>query len=96
MAKHHAGFRRKTRGILSKNFKRKGKISLKAFFQELKEGEKVVLKAEPAYQNGMYYPRFHGKGGMIMGRQGHCYKVLIQDGKKDKLLLVHPVHLKRF
>lgn len=92
---HHGGFRRKTRGILSKNYKLKGKISLRRFFQELKEGDKVVMKAEPAYQKGMYYPRFHGKSGMVIGKKGECYEVLIKDGNKEKMLIVHPVHLVR-
>ncbi len=93
--KHHAGFRRKTRNKLSKNHRQKGKISLRKFFQVFKDGEHVILKAEPAVHIGMYFPRFHGKDGIVMGKQGECIKVLIKDGNKDKLLLVHPVHLKR-
>lgn len=93
--KHHAGFRRKTRNKLSKNHRQKGKVSLRKFFQEFKDGEHVILKAEPAIHIGMYFPRFHGKDGIVMGKQGECIKVLIKDGNKDKLLLVHPVHLKR-
>ncbi len=93
--KHHGGFRRKTRSKFTKNYKTKGKISLKKFFQDFKEGDKVVLKAETAYQKGMYYPRFHGKSGLILGKQGECCQVLIKDGRKEKLLIVHPVHLMR-
>ncbi len=93
--KHHGSFRRKTRHKLKKNYKQKGKISIRQFFQEFKEGDRVVLKAEPAYQKGMYYPRFHGKSGLILNKKGHCYEVLIKDGNKEKLLIVHPVHLMR-
>ena len=93
--KHHGGFRRKTRHKLGKNYKDKGKVSLRKYFQEFKNGDTVVLKAEPAYQKGMYYPRFHGKAGLVMNKKGECYEVLIKDGKKEKLLIVHPVHLKR-
>jgi len=93
--KHHGGFRRKTRHKLSKHYKEKGKLSLRKYFQSFKEGDRVVLKADPAYQKGMYYPRFHGKSGLVFKKKGECYEVLIKDGKKDKLLIVHPVHLKR-
>lgn len=93
--KHHGGFRRKTRDKLSKGYKQKGKISLRTFFQELKKGDKVVLKAEPAYQKGMYYPRFHGKIALVFNKKGHCYEVLIKDGNKTKMLIVHPIHLKK-
>ncbi len=93
--KHHGSFRRKTRGKLSKHYKKKGKLSIKNFFQEFKEGDKVILKAEPAYQKGLYYPRFHGKIGSIKSSRGECYIVEIKDGKKKKDIIVHPVHLKR-
>jgi large subunit ribosomal protein L21e len=93
--KHHGGFRRKTRHKLGKHYKAKGKISLRSFFADFKEGDRVVLKAEPAYQKGMYYPRFHGRSGIVINKKGHCYEVLIKDGNKEKLLIVHPVHLLR-
>ena len=93
--KHHGGFRRKTRHKLSKHYKEKGKLSLRKYFQSFKEGDRVVLKADSSYQKGMYYPRFHGKSGLVFKKKGECYEVLIKDGKKDKLLIVHPVHLKR-
>ena len=93
--KHHGSFRRKTRGKFSKGHKSKGKISLRKYFQALNRGDRVVLKAESAHQNGMYYPRFHGKSGLVMNKRGECYEVLVKDGKKDKMLIVHPVHLKR-
>jgi len=94
--KHHSAFRRKTRQKLSKGFRQKGKISLKKFFQEFKEGDRVLLKCEAAYQNGMYFPRFHGKSGFVLNKKGECYEVLIKDGNKDKMCIIHPVHLKRY
>ena len=54
-------FRRKTRSKLSKKAKTKGKISLSSYFQSFKQGDKVALKAEPAVQKGMYFPRQYGK-----------------------------------
>ena len=73
----------------------KGRIRLKDFFQELNDGDRVVLKADPGYQRGLYHMRFHGKSGVIKGKQGDCFKVLLMDGSVKKLLLVHPVHLKK-
>ncbi len=89
------GFRRKTRRKLSKNVRQKGKFSLTRFFQRLVEGDRVYLVAEPSIQKGMYFPRFHGKAGIIDGKQGSNYYVKIKDGNKSKRLLVHPVHLKK-
>ncbi|MDD5331464.1 MAG: 50S ribosomal protein L21e [Candidatus Nanoarchaeia archaeon] len=95
MVQRIGGFRRKTRSKLRKSVNEKGKISLKNFLQKFKEGDNVCLKAEPAYQKGMYYPRFHGKNGKVVGKQGDCYNVLIKDGKKEKNIVVHPIHLRR-
>jgi ribosomal protein L21E len=89
------GMRRKTRHKLLKPRRNKGKISMTNFFQTFKEGEKVILKAESAMQKGMYFPRFHGKSGIIKKKVGSCYSVSITDGKKLKEPVVHPVHLKK-
>ena len=95
MTKRKGGFRRKTRYKLQKKKGTKGKISISNYLQSFKAGETVKLKAEPAVQHGMYYPRFHGKHGVISGKQGDCYIVKIKDGGKEKNLIVHPVHLSR-
>jgi len=89
------GFRRKTRDKLRKSHRAKGKVSITNFLQKFVNGEKVLLKAEPAYQHGMYHPRFHNKAGIVEGTQGNCYKVKIKDFTKEKVLLVHPVHLRK-
>lgn len=88
-------YRRKTRKLMSKHYRTKGKISITNYFAEYKDGEKVVLKAEPAVQKGIYHLRFHSKVGLIKGKQGKCYNVEIKDGNKPKTLIVHPVHLAR-
>ena len=93
MVSRIGGFRRKTRHKLSKNIRRQGKISLKKYLQEFTEGERCVLKAEPAVQKGMYFPRFHGKSGIVKAKRGACYEVTIKDGKLAKTIVVHPVHL---
>ena len=95
MTKRIGGARRKTRHKLAKNVRERGKISLVKYFQEFKTGDKVCLVAEPSIQNGMYYPRFHGKAGTVTGKRGKCYEVAIKDVKMDKTVVVHPVHLKR-
>jgi large subunit ribosomal protein L21e len=96
MAQRIGRFRRKTRHKLKKNVKDKGKIRISSYLQEFQTEDRVILKAEPAVQNGMYFPRFHGKSGIITGKQGKCYKVKIKDIKKEKTVLVHPIHLKKW
>ena len=95
MVQRIGGFRRKTRSKLRKRRSSRGKISITRYLQKLNQGDKVCLKAEPAVQNGMYFPRFHGKHGTVIGRQGKCYLVKIKDKRKEKELIIHPIHLKK-
>jgi large subunit ribosomal protein L21e len=96
MTKRIGGFRRKTRYKLKKSPRTKGKISLTTYFQKLNQGQQVVLKLEPSIHKGMFRPRFYGKTGTVTGAQrGSCYQVRIKDGNKEKMLLVHPIHLKK-
>jgi len=95
MASRTGGLRRKTRSKFSKNISEKGIIKIRKYFQEFKDGDRVILKAEPAVQTGMYFRRFHGKVGQIIGKRGECYKIAIKDFNKKKEVIVHPVHLKK-
>ncbi len=95
MGKRKGGYRRRTRNLMRKNVRAKGKIRLSSYFASYKKGDKVALFAEPAVQGGIYHLRFHGKVGTVKSQQGECYNVAIMDGGKAKTVLVHPVHLKR-
>ncbi|MBT3304339.1 50S ribosomal protein L21e [Candidatus Woesearchaeota archaeon] len=95
MARNKGTFRTKTRYKMKKERREKGKISISRFFQVFKLGEKVHLCVEPAVQKGMYFPRFLGKTGEIVGKKKICYEVKIKDGNKEKILVSHPVHLKK-
>ena len=87
------GFRRKTRHLLQRKLREKGKISLSKYFQRFKEGDKVTLKINPAVRKGVFNTRYQGKAGVIKAKSGSCYEVTIKDIKRQKTLLVHPVHL---
>lgn len=89
------GMRRKTRYKLKKEIRQRGKIGLSKYFQSFAMGEKVYLVAEPAVQKGFYHPRFFGKSGVVTGKRGACYHIQISDFGKQKMLIVHPVHLKK-
>lgn len=95
MARNKGTFRTKTRYKLKKERRDKGKISISRFFQVFKIGDKVNLCVEPAVQKGMYFPRFLGLTGEIVGKKKTCYEVKIKDGNKEKILVSHPVHLKK-
>lgn len=89
------GPRRKKVAKLTKSVKNKGKISLKRYISEFQNGDRVSLIVEPAIHEGMYHPRFIGKSGTVISRKGSCYEVKINDFNKEKILIVHPIHMKK-
>lgn len=96
MVKRIGTARRKTRHLFAKaSYKDKGKIKLRDYFMEYEAGDKVILKAEPAVQKGLFFRRFYGKVGTILRKKGTCYEVSIKDFNKEKTVITHPVHLKK-
>ncbi|MFP4111856.1 MAG: 50S ribosomal protein L21e [Candidatus Woesearchaeota archaeon] len=95
MVQRIGGSRRKSRSIMKKPLKEKGKISITKYFKEFKDGDKVLLKAEPSVQKGLFHLRFHGKVGIVQNKKGTCYEVEIKDLNKKKTVIVHPSHLRK-
>lgn len=95
MTKRVGGIRRRTRRRLAKGVRQKGKLSITKYLQEYKTGERVLLKAEPAVQKGLYHHRHHGRSGIVQAKRGSCYEILINDLGKRKMVIVHPIHLKK-
>ncbi len=95
MTKRIGGFRRKSRHKLAKLIREHGKLSIAKYMQSFGKGDKVCLVAESSVQKGMYFPRFHGRTGVVIGKQGECYAIQIDDLGMEKTVIVHPVHLKK-
>ncbi len=58
------------------------------------EGAKVVIAPKSTFGGaGMPHPRYRGRLGTVIGRQGSAYVVEIRDGRMTKRLTVTPVHL---
>lgn len=93
--KRIGGNRRKSRYKMRVSLSDKGKLHIKRYMQKYEMGDKVLLKAYPAYHKGLFCLRFYGKIGEIVGEQGDCYKVSVKDGGKLKTCIIHPVHLLR-
>ncbi|HLC81762.1 MAG TPA: 50S ribosomal protein L21e [Candidatus Nanoarchaeia archaeon] len=95
MVKRLGSRQRKTRHKFRATTREKGKISLAEYFKELQQGDLVNLAIHPNVFKGRFYRRFHGKSGIVNGKKGRCYGVQIKDGEKQKLLYVHPIHLRK-
>jgi large subunit ribosomal protein L21e len=83
-----------TRGKLSNHPRDRGASPPQRAIQEYEDGQKVHLTLDPSVSDGRFHPRFNGHTGTVVGKQGRAFKVEINDGGKDKTLIVRPAHLK--
>jgi large subunit ribosomal protein L21e len=95
MVKASKGFRVKTRHTLRVRPRNKGLPQVSSSLRDFRVGEKAIVKLDGRVQSGMPHPRYHGKTGTVIGKQGRAFLVEIIEGKKAKTLLVTPEHLKR-
>ncbi|MFB1062343.1 50S ribosomal protein L21e [Natrinema sp. CBA1119] len=88
------GPRQGTRKKLANSPRDRGTSPPQRAIQEYEEGEKVHLKIDPSVADGRYHPRFDGRTGEVIGKQGSAFKVQIVDGSKEKTLLVTAAHMR--
>ncbi|MGQ3413555.1 50S ribosomal protein L21e [Natrinema sp. LN54] len=88
------GPRQGTRRKLANDPRDRGSSPPQRAIQEYEEGEKVHLKIDPSVPDGRFHPRFDGHTGEVVGKQGSAFKVEINDGGKDKTLLVTAAHMR--
>jgi large subunit ribosomal protein L21e len=91
--KHSQGIRNRTRSLLTKEPREKGKIGLSRLLHDYQTGEKVVIKINSTIQKGMPHRRYHGKIGVVLNKRGRAYTVRVPQGNATKEITVRPEHL---
>ena len=77
-----------------KQIREKGKLKLSEYFKKLDKGDIVAINAD--YGVNFSFPeRFQGRSGNVVGEKGKCKLIQIKDGRKEKIFIIHPVHLKK-
>lgn len=92
--KKSKGYRAKTRSLLRRKPREKGKTGLSKILYEYTSGEKVVVKIDPSIHKGMPHRRYHGRVGVISKKRGRAYVVNVTQGDATKQIIVRPEHLK--
>lgn len=72
----------------------KGKLSFSKYFQKFKEGDKVSVIKELSVPSS-FPDRYQGRTGVIDGKRGRSYVVLIKDNEKPKKFIIQPIHLRK-
>jgi len=87
------GFRRKSRYVLKRKPRERGKTGLSRLLYNYEPAERVVIKLNPSMHKGMPHRRFHGRIGVIAEKRGRSYVVNVSQGNKIKEIIVRPEHI---
>ena len=87
------GLRHKTRKVMRKHPRERGKLRLSRILRKYALGDRVVIKIDPAIHRGMPHRRYHGKVGVVVGMRGRAYVVEVPVGGETRTLIVRPEHL---
>jgi len=68
------------------------KLSIESLLKEYKVGDKIVIKPNGRYHEGLPFRRFAGQVATITEKRGRCYMVHIAKTKKD--VIVSTAHMK--
>jgi large subunit ribosomal protein L21e len=91
---HHNGQKKKTRYKYKKDLRERGMAPVTAAIQEFEPGQRVHIVVNPSVQTGMPHRRFHGRTGVIVGKQGRAWVLEIADGNLTKTVVSLPQHLR--
>ena len=89
------GPRRKSRAALTKKVRERGKLPLTRLLTKYSEGDKVIIKIDPAVHKGMPHKRFQGQVAQVVARRGKAYVLEIPQTKKVKTVIALPQHLRK-
>jgi len=93
MGRRATGFRHKSRTLLTRNPRERGKTTLTKILHGYEAGEKVVVKIDSSVQRGIPHRRFQGRVGVIVSKRGRSYVVHVPQGDATKEIIVRPEHL---
>ncbi|XP_064609843.1 large ribosomal subunit protein eL21-like [Liolophura sinensis] len=80
------GYRRGTRYMFSKKFRRSGVIPLSKYMKVYRRGDIVDIKGDGAVQKGMPYKFYHGKTGRIFNVTQHAVGVIVNKTVGNRII----------
>jgi len=88
------GFRYKSRKLLSKSPRERGRPGLSRWLFTYKEGDRVVIDVDPTYITTAPHRRYQGRVGIVRGRRGRALEIEVTLGGKKKLIITTPDHVR--
>lgn len=90
------GFSARTRRLLKKEPRERGKIRISKLLYEYQSGSRIVIKIDSSVQKGIPHRRFHGKIGTVIDKRGRSYVVSVTQGNAVKEIIVRPEHMEPY
>src|SRR2546426_1035445 len=75
--KRSKGIRNRTRTLLRRNPRDRGKNPLGRILTSYAPGQMVTISINPSIQKGMPHRRYHGRVGMISEKRGKAYAIQV-------------------
>merc|ERR1711976_891070 len=80
------GYRRGTRDLFSRPFRRKGVMPLSTYMKTYRRGDIVDIKGCGTIQKGMPHKAYHGRTGRIYNVTQHAVGVIVNKRVRGKIL----------
>ncbi|EEB11498.1 60S ribosomal protein L21, putative [Pediculus humanus corporis] len=80
------GYRRGTRDLFSRKFKKHGTIPLATYMKVYKVGDIVDIKGNGCVQKGMPYKAYHGKTGRVYNVNPHALGVIVNKRVRERII----------
>ena len=94
--KKSKGYRARTRRLLKKEPRERGKLRLSKLLYEYQPGNRVSIIIDPSIHKGMPHKRFHGKVGTVVDKRGRSYVISVTQGNAVREIIVRPEHLEPY
>lgn len=80
------GYRRGTRDLFARKFKRHGVIPLSTYMKIYKVGDIVDVKGNGAVQKGMPHKVYHGKTGRVFNVTAHALGLIVNKRVRGRII----------
>ncbi|ESN93842.1 hypothetical protein HELRODRAFT_103188 [Helobdella robusta] len=80
------GYRRGTRHLFSRKFRKRGVIPISTYLKTYKRGDMVDIKGNGAVQKGMPHKSYHGRTGVVYNVTPHAVGVIVNKRVKGRIL----------
>lgn len=86
---HTTGYRRGTRYLFSRSFRKHGPIHLSTYLKVYKRGDIVDIKGNGSIQKGMPHKFYHGKTGRVFNITKHAVGVIMNKQIRNRIVKKH-------